>query len=176
MRDPVGGQNLRPRGRPALLGAGAILLLAGLIHLFLAPEHFEEATYLGLLFLANFAGAVVATVGMFRGHRWGWVLGALVAGGAYALYFISATVGLPGVAEGHLLEPLGLLAKAVEALFLLLCAIALTSRLAARGRWAVLVATVTAVVVLPAAALALAPGGAEEGPTQHDNGHHEEAH
>jgi hypothetical protein len=167
-------RSLRSRG-VTLVGAG-LILLAGLIHLVLTPEHLEEATYLGLLFLANFVGAAVATFGILRGHRWGWVLGALVAGGAYVLYFINATVGLPGVEEGHLIEPLGLLAKAVEALFLLVCAIALTNRLAARGRWAVLAATVAALVVLPAAALALAPGGAEEGPTQHDNGHHEEAH
>jgi hypothetical protein len=168
-------RSLRSRGVLTLVGAG-LILMAGLIHLFLTPEHLEEATYLGLVFLANFVGAAVAAFGIFRGHRWGWVLGALVAGGAYALYFVNATVGLPGVEEGHLLEPLGLLAKAVEALFLLVCAIALAGRLAARGRWAVLAATVAALVVLPAAALVLAPGEAEEGPTQHDNGHYEEGH
>jgi hypothetical protein len=165
------------RSRDVLTPVGAgLILIAGLIHLVLTPEHLEEATYLGLLFLANFVGAAVAAFGIFRGHRWGWMLGALVSGGAYALYFINATVGLPGVEEGHLIDPLGLLAKAVEALFLLLCAIALTRSLPARGRRAVLAAAVAAVVVLPAAALALAPGEAEEGPTQHDNGPHEEDH
>ncbi len=102
-------------------------------------------------------------------------VGALVAGGAYALYFVNGTVGLPGVEEGHLIEPLGLLAKAVEALFLLQCTIALTRSLAPRGLWAVLAATVAALVVLPAAALAFAPSEAEEGPTP-NNGHHEEGH
>jgi hypothetical protein len=174
MTDPT-SRGLRSRGVLTLVGAG-LILLAGLIHLVLTLEHLEEATYLGLLFLANFAGAAVAAFAILRRYQWGWVLGALVAGGAYALYFINATIGLPGVEEGHLLEPLGLLAKAVEALFLLLCAIVLTRSLAARGRWAVLAATVTALVVLPAAALALAPGEAEEGPTQHDNGHYEEGH
>ena len=158
------------------LAGGALILSAGLIHLVLTPEHLEEATYLGLLFLANFVGAAGAAFGIYRGRRWGWALGALVAGGAYVLYFVNGTVGLPGVEEGHLIEPLGLLAKALEALFLLLCAIALTGRLAARGRWVVFAATVAALVVLPVAALALGPGGAEhEGPTHHD-GHHEEGH
>lgn len=126
-------RSLRSRGVLTLVGAG-LILIAGLIHLVLTPEHLEEATYLGLLFLANFVGAAVAAFGILRRHRWGWVLGALVAGGAYAPYFVNATVGLPGVEEGHLIEPLGLLAKAVEALFLLACVIALTSRLTARGR------------------------------------------
>jgi len=164
-------RSLRSRDVLTPVGAG-LILIAGLIHLVLAPEHLEEATYLGLLFLANFVGAATAAFGIFRGHRWGWALGALVAGGAYALYFINGTVGLPGVQEGHLIEPLGLLAKTVEALFLLLCAIALTRRLAVRGRWVVL-AAVAALVVLPTVALALAPGEAEEGSTQ-GNSHHGE--
>jgi hypothetical protein len=40
-----------------------------LIHLALTPEHLEEASYLGLLFLANFVGAVVTAFGIFRGRR-----------------------------------------------------------------------------------------------------------
>jgi len=41
--------------------AGILLIVAlGLIHLLEAPEELEEATYLGLLFLANFGGAIVA--------------------------------------------------------------------------------------------------------------------
>jgi hypothetical protein len=147
--------------------AAGLILAAGLIHLALTPEHLDEATYLGLLFLADFAGAATAAFGILRGRRWGWALGALVAGGAYALYFVNGTVGLPGVEEGHLIEPLGLLAKAVEALFLLLCAFALTRGFAPSGRLAVLAATIVALVALPAAALSLAPGGAEGGRAQH---------
>ena len=37
-----------------------LIVALGLIHLLEAPEELEEATYLGLLFLANFGGAVVA--------------------------------------------------------------------------------------------------------------------
>jgi hypothetical protein len=168
---PMGGG---AQGRGALANTAAgLILVAGLIHLVLTPEHLEEATYLGLLFLANFAGATAAAFGIYRGRCWGWALGALVAGGAYALYFVNAMIGLPGVEEGHLIEPLGLLAKTVEAVFLLLCAFALMRTLAPRVRRAALAATAAALVALPAVALALVPGEAERGPTRH-NGHHEE--
>lgn len=43
------------------------ILISGVIHLIMAPEHFEEATYLGVLFLLETAGAVVAA---YRGQRW----------------------------------------------------------------------------------------------------------
>jgi len=116
-----------PRSRSvlALTGAGSILV-AGLIHLVLTPEHLEEATYLGLLFVADFAGAAAAAFGTYRGHLWGWILGALVAGGAFVLYVISGMVGLPGVEGEHLLEPVGIVTKTAEALFLVLCAFAFT--------------------------------------------------
>ena len=59
-----------------LIWAGAGLILASsLTHLVLTPEHLEEATYLGLLFLFYFAGAVVAAFGIYRGRRWGPSLG-----------------------------------------------------------------------------------------------------
>lgn len=42
---------------------GILLIVAlGLIHLLEASEELEEATYLGLLFLANFGGAAVAAI------------------------------------------------------------------------------------------------------------------
>jgi uncharacterized membrane protein YfcA len=84
-----------------------------------APEDLQEAPYQGLLFLANFFGALTAAIAIFRGRRWGWSLGALVAGGAFVGYVISRTVGLPGLpVEEEWLEPLGLLSLLVEALFI----------------------------------------------------------
>ena len=117
------------QGRRLLTLAGAGLILAsGLIHLVLTPEHLEEAAYLGLLFLSYFAGAVVAAFGIYRGRRWGWVLGALIAAGALVAYVVSGTVGLPGMEPEGLLEPVGVVTKLVETLFLGLFAIALTKR------------------------------------------------
>src|SRR5215217_3029984 len=102
-----------------LAWAGASLIAAvGLIHLLEAPEELEEATYLGLLFLANFGGAVVAAIGIYRNHRWSWLLGVMLAGGAFVGYVLSRTVGLPGLeVEEEWLEPLGLVALLVEGLF-----------------------------------------------------------
>lgn len=105
-----------------------MILASGLIHLVLAPEHLEEAAYLGLLFLSYFAGAVVAAFGIYRRQRWGWVLGALVAGGALVAYVVSGTVGLPGMEPEGLLEPVGVVTKQVEALFLGLFVLALINR------------------------------------------------
>ena len=102
-----------------LAWAGASLIAAvGLIHLLEVPEELEEATYLGLLFLANFGGAVVAAIGIYRGHTWGWGLGALLAGGALVGYVISRTLGLPGMPVEAWLEPLGVLSLLVEGLFI----------------------------------------------------------
>src|SRR5215204_6472481 len=102
-----------------LAWAGASLITAvGLIHLLKASEWLTEATYLGLLFLANFGGAVVAAIGIYRGNKWGWGLGALLAGGAFAGYVISRTLGLPGMPVEVWLEPLGVLSLLVEGLFI----------------------------------------------------------
>jgi hypothetical protein len=102
-----------------LVGAGiSLIVIVGLIHLINSPGDLEEGAYTGVLYLANFVGALAAAVGIYWGKRWGWVLGFLVAGGAFAAYMISRTVGLPGLpVETEWLEPLGVLSLVVEALF-----------------------------------------------------------
>jgi NhaP-type Na+/H+ or K+/H+ antiporter len=47
MTHPASG-TLRSRRELALAGAG-LILIAGLIHLLLTPQHFAEAAYLGAL-------------------------------------------------------------------------------------------------------------------------------
>jgi hypothetical protein len=99
----------------------ALILATGLIHLLNAPDSFEEATYKGLLFVANGAGAAVAAFGIYRGVKsWGWGLGLLVAGGALVAYILSRTIGLPGLeAEPDTwFEPLGLASLIAEGLFI----------------------------------------------------------
>jgi hypothetical protein len=156
VRNLLGALGAAPQNRGSLDLVGAGLILAsGLVHLLLTREHFEEATYLGLLFLANFMGAAVAAFGIYRGYRWGWVLGALVAAGAFTLYVVSGTGGLPGVEGHHTLEPLGLITKMLEALFLALC----TFKLAGYVRWAPTsgLAAALTVVALGAAVLVAVP-------------------
>jgi uncharacterized membrane protein YfcA len=106
-------------GSERLVGAGiSLIVIVGLIHLINSPGDLEEGSYAGLLYLANFVGALAAAVGIYRGERWGWALGLLVAAGAFAGYVVSRTVGLPGLpVEEEWLEPLGVLSLLVEALF-----------------------------------------------------------
>jgi hypothetical protein len=102
------------------LAAIALIVVVGLTHLIGAPQHYRTAPYVGVGFVANFIGALVAAVGTYRDAMWGWVLGALVAGGALVMYVVSRSVGLPGFehAVGRWSGPLGILSVVVEALFL----------------------------------------------------------
>src|SRR5437588_2162858 len=101
----------------------ALILVTGAIHFIDAPGSFGDATYKGLLFVANGIAAIVAAIGIYRGENsWGWGLGVLVAGGALVGYLISRTVGLPGLAPDVWLEPLGILSLLVEVSFVALFA------------------------------------------------------
>ncbi len=98
-----------------------LVLVTGLIHAIETPEHWEKAVYVGVLFVLNAVGAVVAAVGIYRGAKsWGWGLGLLVTGGAFVMYIISRTVGLPIFGRGEWREPIGMLSLVVEGLFVLL--------------------------------------------------------
>jgi hypothetical protein len=101
----------------------AAILATGIIHFVEAPESFGDATYKGLLFVANGLGALVAAFGIYRDRRGiGWVLGLLVAGGALVGYVASRTVGLPGLAAepDAWLEPMGVASLICEGLFVIL--------------------------------------------------------
>ena len=165
--------NAGPLARPATLGAASLLLAVGLIHLLLTPEHLEEATYLGLLFAADFVGSVVAAVGVLLGRRWGWMLGAVISAGAFQAYFIDGTMGLPGMEPGGLLEPLGIAAKTLEALFLVLCAYELFSGF---GRRALALGVATVLVAAGFGAVFAALGASSAGESQHGPGSSAEQH
>ena len=109
--------------------SGIMLVLAtGLIHGVEGPAHYHEATYQGLLFFLNAAGALVAARGISRGAKlWGWTLGALISAGALTLYIVSRTIGLPGLEiDDDWLEPLGVASLLVEGLYVLVYASVMT--------------------------------------------------
>ena len=107
------------------IAAVVAIVATGLIHLVTARDAFGDATYKGLLFVANGVGALVAAVGVYRERDWGWLLGALLAGGAALGYVLSRTVGLPGLpAEPDAwFEPLGVASLVAEAVFLIVFAV-----------------------------------------------------
>lgn len=107
----------------------ALIFLVGGAHVLIAGEHFLAAPYLGVLFLANFFGAVAAAVALYwSASRLGWLLGDLVAGGAFVGFIVSRVAGLPGVTEfvGQWFNIAGLLALMVEGAFLTLSLLVLT--------------------------------------------------
>jgi hypothetical protein len=122
------------QARRILKVAGILLIVAvGLVHLRGAPPHYRVAPYLGVGFVANFIGALVAAVGLYRDALWGWLLGALVSGGALVMYVVSRSIGLPGYehAVGRWFGPLGVISVAVEVLFIAVFLL----RLRARQGW-----------------------------------------
>jgi hypothetical protein len=116
--------------RISKLAAIVLIVVVGLSHLIGAPQHYRVAPYIGVGFVANFVGALVAAVGIYRDVMWGWLLGALVAGGALIMYVVSRSVGLPGFehAVGRWSGPLGTLSLVVEALFITVFLLWLSAR------------------------------------------------
>ncbi len=112
------------------LAAILLIIAVGLTHLIGAPPHYRVAPYIGVGFVVNFIGALVSAVGIYRNVLWGWLLGALVAGGALVMYVVSRSVGLPGFehAVGRWFGPLAIISFIVEALFVVLFFLALGTR------------------------------------------------
>ena len=98
----------------------ALIVLTGVIHAALASEYLDEKAYVGILFIANAVGAVVAAIGIWRGSRAAWVLGILVAAGAFVAFILSRTTGLPGGFKESEWEPLGIASLIVEGCMLAL--------------------------------------------------------
>jgi hypothetical protein len=98
----------------------ALILLTGLVHLVEAPEYFQDAAYLGILFLLNCAGSALAALGIHRGSKdIGWGLGLIIALGSVVAYVISRTIGLPGMGVERWDDTAGLVALGAEGLFTL---------------------------------------------------------
>jgi hypothetical protein len=100
---------------------GVVLItIIGVIHLILMRGEYDEAHYMGMLFAANFVGAIIAAVGIYRGSLWGWILGFLVAAGSLVGYILSRTVGMPGMEIEAWLDPFGVLSLVMEVIFIAL--------------------------------------------------------
>jgi hypothetical protein len=100
--------------------AMALIIAIGLLHLLTAQAEYEEAAYMGYIFAANFFGALIAALGIYHQRVWGWLLGLLIAAGSMAGYIWSRTLGMPGMAVAEWFNPYGVVALAVEGLFILL--------------------------------------------------------
>ena len=118
-------------GRTLAWYGAYFISFVGLLHLLLSGEHFGYAVYLGLLFLANFAASAVAALGiLWTGGRWAWLLGAVVAAGAFVAFLGSRVFGLPGFpeAEGQWFNFGGWMSLGFDLAFLAAVPLALTRR------------------------------------------------
>lgn len=104
-----------------LLHWSAILLIlaTGFLHYITAADEYNEARYMGVLFLANFLGSLVAAFGIARRKLgWGWMLGGVIAAGSILGYIQSRTLGMPGMEVEAWYDPIGIPALIIETLFL----------------------------------------------------------
>lgn len=95
-----------------------LIVLTGTIHFMESPEYFDEAAYMGILFVLNGLGSIAAAYGIFKNKGWGWFLGFFIAFGSIIGYIVSRTAGLPSVAVKNWFELTGILSLIVEALFI----------------------------------------------------------
>ena len=109
----------------SLLVAGAVVAaLIGVVHLIEAPEYFEAAAYLGVLFLVGGLGPLAAAVAMvvprFAGlRRLAITLTALASIIMIVMGVLSRTAGLPGLDESEW-EPLLIISLVLELVFVLM--------------------------------------------------------
>src|SRR3954453_14115521 len=130
--------------REIVARAVAAVGLAGiaLIHLLDSIGKFQETPYMGWMYVALIAGAVVVAGSLIpREPRAAWAAAAALAGGAITGYCLTRTVGLPQAHGdiGNWSEPLGLASLFVEGALIALATYALAalrpvSLLARRGR------------------------------------------
>ena len=102
------------------LMAISLMLEIGLIHFVSAQHEYEEASYLGYLFILNFVAALLAAYGIYREKKWGWGLGSVIAAGSVLGYAWSRTLGLPGTEVESWFFPAGILSFVLEGFFMLL--------------------------------------------------------
>ncbi len=99
----------------------SLILMIGFIHVYVFPQHFVAAPYLGISFVVLFVGSLMSAFQILRGSRTlGWTVGAVISGIALITYIISRLFGLPGFeeAQGNWANPVGTVAMIFEVLFI----------------------------------------------------------
>jgi hypothetical protein len=97
-----------------------LVLETGLLHLMTAQSEYEEAAYMGYLFVGNFCIALLSAYGIYRRQLWGWLFGLFIAVGSIIGYAWSRTQGMPGMEVEEWFTPYGIVAMAVEGIFIAL--------------------------------------------------------
>lgn len=96
----------------------ALILVTGFIHLSTAQDEYQDAPYLGVMFVGAFIVSIISAIGIYRKRPlWGWGMGLLVALGSIVGYILSRTVGLPISGIEAWGPPIGYLSLAVEILY-----------------------------------------------------------
>jgi hypothetical protein len=112
-------------GTPRTLAfVGALLLLAiGIIHAVEAPDHFDEQSYVGVLFVLNAIGSFLVAVWLASrpNSRAAWGLGAVIAALSFIAFVLSRTSGLPSFKEDDW-AALGVVCLVLEAAYLFVAA------------------------------------------------------
>ena len=99
----------------------SLILMIGFTHMYVFPQHFKTAPYLGLSFAVLFVISIISAINILRGsRRWGWALGATICAIALLSYILSRTLGFPGFPEARndWANPPGTVAMAFEAIFI----------------------------------------------------------
>ncbi|MFF3313510.1 hypothetical protein [Streptomyces sp. NPDC002952] len=125
-----------PLHHPLRFPAAALLLIAGIAHIPITPEHLEEAPYIGILFIALTVVCFALALMLLRHDTplvWTAVVAVTVA--AVLTYLVSRMTALPQIADdvGNWTDPLGLVSIASEFLAATLAAAALASRQAQKS-------------------------------------------
>ena len=100
-------QDASGRGRAVEYATAGVILtgVAGLIHLWVAPEHFHEAWVVGMFFVLAGIGQLALGVALVRGlGTRGLLVGVAANAGLVCLYVVSRTAALPFLPahdEGH---------------------------------------------------------------------------
>ena len=120
----------RPGRRLAIRAAAAVaLVVSGVTHVPVTPEHLEEAPYIGVAFIVlTVACAVLAVAVLLSDSSIVWSLSAWTCGLAVVVYAVSRTVGLPQIRDdiGNWWEPLGVSAVLAELVTVALAAVAIS--------------------------------------------------